>query len=88
MSDVGQELISALKEAQKKGLITLTPSPDVITLRKHLHLSQNQFAELYHLNSETIKKWEQKKRAPDAISKAYLKCIQEDPKIIAKLVNA
>jgi hypothetical protein len=28
------------------------------------------------------------KREPDSISRAYLKCIEKDPKIIKKLVNS
>lgn len=88
MSELGKELINALKEAQKKGLQDLHPSPNVKKLRLKLHLTQNQFAELYHLNPETIKKWEQEKRVPDSISRAYLKCIIKAPKTIARIVNA
>ncbi len=50
-------LISAIKEA----------SPDVGLLRKNLELSQKQFSETYHINPETLKKWEQHKREPDSI---------------------
>lgn len=88
MSKLGKNLISAIKEAKKKGLIKLEPSPDVALLRKKLNLSQNGFAEIYHINPETIRKWEQKKRTPDSISRAYLKCIAEAPNVIKKLVNA
>ncbi len=87
MSKLGKELIGALKEAKRKGLVTLKASPDVANLRKHLHLSQRAFAETYHINPETVKKWEQKKRIPDSISRAYLKCIQEAPDVIRQLVN-
>lgn len=31
---------------------------------------------------------EQHKRAPDSISRAYLKCIAKNPKIIEQLVNS
>jgi len=88
MSKLGKELISALKEAKKKGLVTLEMLPDVAKLRKRLKLSQHAFAEIYRIQPETLKKWEQKKRIPDSISRAYLKCIQEAPKIIEQLVNA
>lgn len=88
MSKMGKELIYALKEAKKKGLVTLSPSPDVAILRKNLGLSQKQFAKIYRINPETIKKWEQHKRKPDAISRAYLKCIAKNPQIIKKLVNS
>lgn len=87
MSKLGKELIGALKEAKKKGLATLEPSPDVSKLRKKLKLSQREFSEIYHINIETLRKWEQHQRQPDAISRAYLKCIQNNPKIIQELVN-
>jgi len=88
MSRVGKALITALKEAKKKGLVTLQPSPDVAVLRKKLGLSQRRFAKVYHINPETIKKWEQHKRKPDSISRAYLKCIEKNPKIIEQLINS
>ena len=88
MSKVGKMLIEAVKEAKEKGLVTLQTSPDVAHLRKSLKLSQKKFSETYHINPETLKKWEQHKREPDSISRAYLKCIEKDPQIIKKLVNS
>lgn len=87
MSKPGKELITALKEAKNKGLVTLQASPDVGKLRKKLKLSQREFSTVYHINIETLRKWEQGQRDPDSISRAYLKCIQNDPILIKKLVN-
>jgi putative transcriptional regulator len=87
MSKLGKDIIKALKEAKKKGLVTLQVSPDVGALRKKLKLSQREFSVLYHINIETLRKWEQHQRDPDMISRAYLKCIQNDPKVIRDLVN-
>lgn len=87
MSKIGKDLIKALKEAKKKGLVTLETSPDVVKLRKKLKLSQREFSALYHINIETLRKWEQHQRNPDSISRAYLKCIQNNPDLICELVN-
>lgn len=87
MSKLGKELISALKEAKKKGLVTLQASPDVSKLRKKLKLTQREFSAVYHINIETLRKWEQGQRDPDSISRAYLKCIQNNPALIRELVN-
>lgn len=87
MSKLGKDLIAALKEAKKKGLVTLQTSPDVGNLRKKLKLSQREFSAIYHINIETLRKWEQHQRDPDTISRAYLKCIQNDPRAIRDLVN-
>jgi DNA-binding transcriptional regulator YiaG len=88
MSKLGKALISAIEDAKENGVITLTPSTDVAKLRKHLKLTQQHFAEIYHINPETLKKWEQHKREPDSISRAYLKCIEKNPEIIRELVNS
>jgi putative transcriptional regulator len=87
MSKLGKDLINALKEAKKKGFVTLQTSPDVGKLRKKLKLSQREFSAIYHINIETLRKWEQHQRDPDTISRAYLKCIQNDPELIRNLVN-
>ncbi|MCC2666484.1 MAG: family transcriptional regulator [Gammaproteobacteria bacterium] len=87
MSKLGKDLMSALKEAKKKGLVTLQNSPDVGKLRKKLKLSQREFSAVYHIHIETLRKWEQSRRDPDSISRAYLKCIQNDPVLIRELVN-
>ena len=88
MSNLGQELISALEEAKQYGLVELEPSPDVAALRKKLNLSQMKFATAFRINPETLKKWEQHKREPDSISRAYLKCIEKNPELIMQLVNS
>jgi len=88
MSKTGKALISSLKEAKKKGLTTLSVSPDVLALRKKLHLSQKEFSIAYRINPETLKKWEQRKRKPDSISRAYLLCIAKKPNLIKQLVNS
>lgn len=87
MSKLGKALIAAIKDANKKGLVTLQASPDVAHLRKSLQLSQSEFSKIYRINAETLKKWEQRKRDPDSISRAYLKCIEKNPALIARLVN-
>lgn len=87
MSRLGKNIIAAIKEAKKKGVVTLQTSPDVGKLRKKLKLSQREFSAIYHINIETLRKWEQHQRDPDTISRAYLKCIQNDPDVIRDLVN-
>lgn len=67
--------------------MTLEASPDVGKLRKKLKLSQREFSAIYHINIETLRKWEQHQHEPDTISRAYLKCIQHDPDAIRDLVN-
>lgn len=88
MSKLGKAIIEAIEDAKQNGLVTLKTSPDVAALRKDLGLSQSQFAKTYRINPETLKKWEQHKREPDSISRAYLKCIAKNPEVIKQLVNS
>lgn len=88
MSKLGKALIEAIEDATERGLVTLQASPNVADLRENLGLSQNEFAQMYRIRPETVKKWEQHKRKPDSISRAYLKCIAKNPEIIKKLVNS
>ena len=44
INKLGKDIISTLKEAKKKGLVTLQTSPDVGKLRKKLKLSQREFS--------------------------------------------
>lgn len=87
MSKIGKNMISAVKEAKKKGIIKLEASLDVSALRKELHLSQREFSETYRINIETLRKWEQHQRIPDSISYLYLLCIKNAPKIVRKIIN-
>jgi DNA-binding transcriptional regulator YiaG len=88
MSKLGKKLISTIVDAKKKGLVTLEATPNIVELRKKLRLSQQQFANIYCINTATLKKWEQHKRSPDSISRAYLKCIAKQPKTIERIVNS
>ena len=88
MSKLGQSLINVISEANVKGLVSLSASPNLIALRKKLHLTQKEFSLTYRIHPETLKKWEQGKRFPDSISRAYLKCIAENPNFIKRIVNA
>lgn len=83
----GKKLIASIRGSSKKGLVVLLGIPDVAKIRKKMMLSQRVFSEMYHINIETLKKWEQNKRIPDSVSRAYLKCIQGNPKLIYELVN-
>lgn len=88
MSKLGKKLINAIDEAKKNGLVTLESTPNTMVLRKKLKLSQQQFAKIYRINTETLKKWEQHRRNPDSISRAYLKCIAKQPKAVERMVNS
>jgi len=85
---LGQELISAVEEAlanKERGRV-VRPNFNVASIRKKLKLTQQEFARRYHINLETLRNWEQHKRALDTTSLAYLSCIAKRPKMISNLL--
>lgn len=62
------------------------PVPLVKRVRLRLHLSQQAFAERYHIPVGTIRDWEQRRSQPDAAAESYLKVILQAPDVTAQAV--
>jgi putative transcriptional regulator len=56
---------------------------DIIRTRKRLGLSQAAFARRFQLNLRTLQDWEQGRRAPEEIARAYLRVIERNPDAVA-----
>lgn len=56
--------------------------PRVKTMRRALHLTQEEFAARYHIPLGTLRDWEQGRSEPDQTAKAYLKVIAANPEAI------
>lgn len=86
---LGQELIMATKEAleSKQPGRVMRPRIDVAALRKNLNMTQKEFAQSYCIKLQTLRNWEQEKRAPDSTTLAYLTCIAHHPKEILKILS-
>ena len=87
---LGEELIGAIEEAlsDKEAGRVVRPYVDVAGIRKKLNLTQREFAQQYRINLETLRNWEQHKRALDTTSLAYLTCIAKRPKMISNLLSS
>ncbi|HEY3739552.1 MAG TPA: helix-turn-helix domain-containing protein [Bryobacteraceae bacterium] len=53
--------------------------PRAKTLRRALRLTQEEFAERYHIPVGTLRDWEQGRCEPDQPARAYLTVIAHDP---------
>ena len=51
----------------------------LVAARKRLGLSQAAFAERFHVNLRTLQDWEQARRVPDQVARAYLRVIERNP---------
>jgi putative transcriptional regulator len=86
VSKFGQELIQSLTEAVEHAegkadtaSVRVVQVPDVRAIRRHLRMSQGEFASAYRIPLATLKNWEQGRRQPDAPASAYLQAIAKRP---------
>jgi putative transcriptional regulator len=61
--------------------------PRVSTIRRALKLSQEEFADAFHIPIGTLRDWEQGRKEPDAAAKAYLRVIAREPKTVRKALG-
>lgn len=73
------------EELEKAGLKRVV---NVFKLRRRLNMTQEEFSAAYNIPLGTLRDWEQRRKLPDATARAYLKVIERDPKMIAKLLGA
>lgn len=62
--------------------------PDVKAIRERLGLTQEAFAERFHLSQRTVQQWEQRRAMPDLPARILLKAIEQAPDVIAEAASA
>jgi putative transcriptional regulator len=62
--------------------------PRAKTLRRALHLTQEEFASRYRIPIGTLRDWEQGRCEPDQPARAYLTVIARDPVGVQRLLQA
>jgi putative transcriptional regulator len=62
--------------------------PRTKTLRRALHLSQEEFAARYRIPIGTLRDWEQGRCEPDQPARAYLTVIAHDPEGVQRALQA
>jgi putative transcriptional regulator len=58
----------------------------VKVLRHRLGMTQEAFAQAFHLPITTLRDWEQRRSIPDAPARALLLAIERDPEAIKRLL--
>ena len=61
--------------------------PRVKTLRRALRMTQEEFAERFHLSLATIRDWEQGRTQPDQAASAYLAVIARMPEMVMQALG-
>ncbi len=62
--------------------------PRTKTLRRALHLTQEEFATRYRIPIGTLRDWEQRRCEPDQPAQAYLTVIAHDPEGVQRALQA
>jgi len=62
-------------------------TPRVKIIRRALDLTQEEFAERYHIPLGTLRDWEQGRAEPDQPTRAYLTLIARDPEHVNRVLN-
>ena len=63
-------------------LAKMRRTPQVRIMRRALRLSQEEFAERFHIPLGTLRDWEQGRKDPDTAARAYLRVIGHNPKAV------
>jgi putative transcriptional regulator len=97
MTKLGEELIEAMEEmvAHSKGekklhqrVVKSAPAVvDVAAIRKHIGLSQREFAERYGFRVRAIQEWEQHRRQPERAARILLKIIEKRPEAVEEVLE-
>ena len=69
-------------------LARMKRTPQVKIVRRALDLTQEEFAERYHIPLGTLRDWEQGRAEPDQPTKAYLTLIARDPEHVDHTLNS
>jgi len=68
-------------------LANAKPMARVKTLRRALSMTQEEFAERFHLSLATVRDWEQGRTQPDQAASTYLEVIARNPKMIMQTLG-
>jgi putative transcriptional regulator len=63
-------------------------TPRVKIIRRALGLSQEMFAERFHIPLGTLRDWEQNRKEPDAAARAYLVVIASNPEAVSEALQS
>ena len=97
MSDVAMSIKSGLEQAlaYAEGVadvggygVHIPQAIDVKAIRSKLGMSQQAFAGRFGFSVNTLRHWEQGRRAPEGPTRAYLLVIDRNPKAVQKALRA
>lgn len=94
-SAIAQEILAGIVDAisyvknEQESQVTVhkISVPDVSAIRHKLNLSQEDFAERFHIPKTTLRNWEQGRRIPDTSACLLLRMIEKEPHTVERLLS-
>ena len=77
-----------IDDATLGALRFVSVGPDVRALRERFGLSQEAFAEHFHLSLRTVQEWEQRRRVPEGPARVLLQVIERDPQAVERALTS
>jgi putative transcriptional regulator len=65
-------------------LVRMKRTPQAKVVRRALGLTQEEFANQFHIPIGTLRDWEQGRNVPDKAAEAYLRVIAHDPDAVRR----
>ncbi|MGA9069501.1 MAG: helix-turn-helix domain-containing protein [Terracidiphilus sp.] len=84
-----QEALAIANGTAKEGtyVVHIPPEIDIKAIRGRLGMTQQEFAERFDFNINTLRHWEQGRRVPDGTARAYLRVIDREPEAVQKALR-
>jgi putative transcriptional regulator len=67
--------------------VHIPPEIDIKAIRGRLGMTQQEFANRFDFNINTLRHWEQGRRVPDGTARAYLRVIDREPEAVQKALR-
>jgi len=84
--DIGQEILEGIDSIRKgQGEKYVISRPNIINVRRQLHLSQSVFAAYMGISLRTLQEWEQGRRKPSGPATILLRIAQKHPEAFIDL---
>ncbi len=85
---LGEVLAHVRGETQLPCRIVDDPAPEhIVTLRKRMKLSRQNFADRFGLDARAVQDWEQGRRVPDRAARVLLTVIDREPEAVVRALN-
>ncbi|HEY1750714.1 MAG TPA: helix-turn-helix domain-containing protein [Caulobacteraceae bacterium] len=83
-----KEAIAHARGEDAPGLRVHIPTDiDIKAIRERLGVTQAVFAERYGFSRGAVRDWEQGRKVPDQSTRAYLKVIAAEPKVVDRVLE-